>query len=109
MLRAYNESLDYQFLSDIEQNPAAWGYSFPDTNNDFFWIKEDEGDIDSLHKADSIMLECNKRVKPYYNKNKSKWMDIYKSYDLDYANKSASELFVNHVRNYYFTTLLHKI
>jgi radical SAM superfamily enzyme YgiQ (UPF0313 family) len=109
MLRSYNESLDYQFLSDIEKSPATWGYDFPDKTNEFYWTKKDSGDIDSLQQADNIMLACNKQVKPYYNTNKSSWMDIYKLYDADYSNKSHSELFVNHVRKYYFPELLNKL
>lgn len=100
MLRSYNETLNYQFLSDIEKDPAAWGYSFTDPNNEFYWIKNNRGDITSLDQADQLMVEYNKRVKPYYNKNQGQWMDIYK-YDAEYKTKSPAELFYNHTQMYF--------
>jgi len=110
MLRSYNETFDYQFLSDIEKDPIQWGYTFEDGGNEFHWTRKDAGDINSMSQADIIMLESNKRVNPYYNKkSKGNWMNIYKSYDLDYSSKSQSELFVNHTRTHYFPTLLNKI
>ena len=100
MIRSYNETLDYQFLSDIEKDPDRWGYKFPDIDNEFYWTKQDQGDINSLSQADELMIKYNKQVKPYYNKNQGQWMDIYK-YDLDYKSKTASELFYNHTRMYF--------
>jgi hypothetical protein len=96
----------YKFLSDIEKDPAKFGYSFPDPDNKpYNWVLDDEGDIKNKQQAVDIMQDCNKRVKPYFHRKKGSEWDNFRYYDTTLSD-SAPQAYYDYVTQHYFPKLL---
>lgn len=97
----------YKFLSDIEKDPAKFGYSFNDpVNKPYEWVLSDEGDITSKQQAIEIMKESNKRVKPYYNTYKEvQYWNTFKYYESS-DEDSVPEAYYQYVKKHYIPKLL---
>jgi hypothetical protein len=95
---------NYKFLSDIETDPAAYNYSFPDpVNRPYHWVRDDSGDIKDKDQAFELMIAANKKVKPYYNQNQRGSWDNFKYY---VTGGNAAEMYYKFVTEKYFPKLI---
>ena len=88
----------YQFLSRIEEDPAAWGYTFPKADDLTYW-ERNNGTILSKTIADSLMLIANEKVTPFNNAKIIDWNDMY-------DGKDPTEMYYKLTHEDYFPKLL---
>jgi radical SAM superfamily enzyme YgiQ (UPF0313 family) len=104
-----DETWDYKFHSDIEDDLEKYRYTFKDPENEpFEWNRNDDGDITSKTQADNLMIECNKRVHSYWGVSKWEWKKVF-DYDTERSKKSSTDLYYTHVKEYYWPMLLKKL
>lgn len=105
-----DDTWEYKFHSDIEDNLKTYKYNFVDPINEpMEWSRSDNGDIYSKTQADNLMVEHNKTVAPYWRESTCwNWKQVF-DYDLDRGKKSATDLYYNHVMTYYWPVLLSKL
>ena len=101
---------EYKFHSDIEDNLESYKYSFVDPENEpLEWTRNDTGDITSKTQADNLMVECNKVVSPHWRESTCwGWKEVF-DYDIDRGTKSATNLYYQHVTEYYWPQLLEQL
>lgn len=98
MLRNNSDLNQYQFLSRIEEDPAASGYTFPDPNDPLYWERSN-GNINSLTIAKRLMLDMFEKVKPFHRPKELDWNDLYEG-------GKPSEMYYKITKEKYFPKLL---
>lgn len=105
-----DETWDYKFHSDIEDNLEKYGYSFVDYENaPLEWHRTDLGNIHSKTQADDLMVQYNKIVSPYHRDSFCwSWKQVF-DYDPDRSNKAPTDLYYEHVTKYYWPRVFEKL
>lgn len=105
-----DDTWEYKFHSDIEDNLETYKYEFLDPEEQpMEWTRYDSGDIKSKTQADDLMVKYNKLVFPKHRESTCwNWKEVF-SYDADRGVKSATDLYYTHVMTYYWPELLQQL
>lgn len=108
------KELGYRFMSDIEKDPSAYNYSFPDLDNDAMeWVRDDEGTIKCKQQANRIMDELTAELMPYQTMRKQMWWQsafaqLDPRFDFEYLLGTTQEEWNDIFRNFKPSDLYYK-